>query len=198
MPRKPAAQTVHADEILRAAAYVFHRKGYQGATMADIAAEVNLTAGSLYHHFPSKEILLLAVLDAGLGQITDEVARVVGGDAPAPDKLREIVRVHILSELDNMSIAAAVIFESRAILEMPEVRDQYIQQRDRLEGLYRGVVEAGIASGEFCAVDVGIFIKTLFGALNWVSLWYRTDGRLSGEAIADEIAATFLRALCRS
>jgi hypothetical protein len=64
-----------------------------------------------------------------------------------------------------------------------------------LERLYREVIEAGIAAGDFRPVDVGIFVKTLFGALNWVNVWYREGGRLSGAEIADEIASTFLRAL---
>lgn len=195
MPRKPAEQTVQPDAILKAAAGVFYRKGYHGATMADIAAEVNLTAGSLYHHFPSKEDLLCAVLDRGLTQITHEVRAVVESNAAPAGKLRGIVRVHVLSEIEHSNIAAAVIFEGRALLDVPGVRDQYVRQRDTLEGLYRRVVEDGIATGDFRAVDVGIFVKTLFGALNWVSLWYREDGRLTGPEIADEIAATFLAAL---
>lgn len=195
MARKPADQTVHPDAILHAAATVFHRQGYQGATMADIAAEVNLTAGSLYHHFPSKEDLLMAVLEAGLNQIADEVRAVVASDATPPDKLRAIVSIHILSAIEHVHIATAVIFESRALLEVPGVRERYIQQRDMLERLYRAVIEAGISAGDFRPVDVGIFVKTLFGALNWVNVWYREGGRLSGPEIADEIAATFLHAL---
>ena len=195
MARKPAEQTVSRDAIMRAAATVFHRRGYHGATMADIAAEVDLTAGSLYHHFPSKEDLLIAVLDAGLSQITGDVRVAVERDAAHAATLREIIHIHIRSEIDDVNIAAAVIFEGRALLNVPGVREQYVRQRDTLEALYRRVVEDGITAGDFRAVDVGIFVKTLFGALNWVSLWYRPDGRLSGAAIADEIADTFLAAL---
>jgi AcrR family transcriptional regulator len=195
MPRKPAEQTVHPDEILRAAAQVFYHKGYHGTTMADIAAEVGLTAGSLYHHFPSKQDLLVAVLDAGLQQITADVRAAVQGAGSPTARLRRIVQIHILSEIENATIATAVIFEGRAALDVPETRDHVVRQRDALEALYRGVVEDGIAAGAFRAVDVGVFVKTLFGALNWVSLWYREGGRLSGEAIADAIADTFLAAL---
>ena len=133
MPRKPAGQTVHPDAILKAAASVFYRKGYHGATMADIAAEVNLTAGSLYHHFPSKEELLCAVLDRGLTQITRDVRAVVEGDVPPDEKLRGIVHVHVLSEIEHSNIAAAVIFEGRALLDVPGVLDQYVRQRTGLE-----------------------------------------------------------------
>lgn len=195
MARKPAEQTVHPDAIIQAAAVVFHRQGYHGATMADIAAEVHLTAGSLYHHFPSKQDILIAVLDAGLDQITRDVRAVAAGRADPAAKVRQIVRAHIRSVIDNASIAAAVIFESRALLDDPDVRDRVAARRDQLEALYRGVIEAGVAAGDFAPVDVGIFVKTLFGALNWVSVWYREGGRLTGEQIADEIAGTFLRAL---
>src|SRR5690606_1294325 len=80
-------------------------------------------------------------------------------------------------------------------LDIPGVREQYVRQRDTLEGLYRRVIEEGIAAGDFRQVDVGIIVKTVFGALNWVSLWYREGGRLTGPAIADEIAGTVLAAL---
>ncbi len=195
MARKPAEFTVHPDAIIRAAAAIFQRKGYHGATMADIAAEVNLTAGSLYHHFPSKIDLLAAVLDAGMTQIIAEVRAVVARDAPPADRLRAVIRAHIRSVITHANIATAVIFESRALLDEPDVRAPYVQQRDTLETLYRDVVQAGIDAGDFRAVDVDIFIKTLFGALNWVSVWYRADGRLSSDEIADEIAQTFLAAL---
>jgi AcrR family transcriptional regulator len=195
MARKPAEQTVHPDAIIQAAATVFHRNGYHGATMADIAAEVDLTAGSLYHHFPSKQDLLIAVLDRGLGLITGEVRAVVESDDSPANQLRRIVEAHIRAEVENANIAAAVIFEARALLAVPGVRDRVIEQRDALEGLYRRVIEAGIAAGEFRAVDVGVFVKTMFGALNWVSVWYREGGRLTSDEIAAEIAETFLAAL---
>jgi AcrR family transcriptional regulator len=195
MARKPAEQTVHPDAIISAAAMVFHRQGYHGATMADIAAEVDLTAGSLYHHFPSKQDLLMAVLDRGLGLITDAVRVVVESDAAPAEKLRRIAQAHIRAEIENANIAAAVIFEGRALLAVPGVRDRVVERRDTLEALYRRVVESGIAAGDFRAVDVGIFVKTLFGALNWVSLWYREGGRLTGDEVAAEIADTFLAAL---
>ncbi len=196
MARKPAEQTVHPEAIIEAAATVFRRKGYHGATMAEIAAAVNLTAGSLYHHFPSKQDLLIAVLATGLGRITREVKMAVEAANSSPaETLRRIATIHIRSQIDNANIAAAVIFEGRALLDVPDVREQFVAQRDALEALYRQVIERGIAGGEFRPVDVGIFVKALFGALNWVSVWYRPDGRLSGEEIAREIADVFLAAL---
>ncbi|MEP7292726.1 MAG: TetR/AcrR family transcriptional regulator, partial [Chloroflexota bacterium] len=53
-------------------------------------------------------------------------------------------------------------------------------------------VREGIEHGTFRPLDVPIFVKTLLGAHNWVSVWYKPDGRLSGAEIAQRIADTLL------
>ncbi len=131
-------------------------------------------------------------------QIIAAAQAIVASAAPPAEKLRAIARSHVRSIIAQHNIAVAVIFESRALLEKPDVRAPYVWQRDALERLYRQVVEEGIAAGVFRAVDVGILVKALFGALNWVSVWYRDDGGVSEYEIADEIAETFLAALTKS
>lgn len=202
MARKPADQAVNRIDILSAAADVFRRKGYHGAKMADIAAEVKLTAGSLYHHFPDgKQQILMAVLNDGLEQITENVRAIVNDPALQPDEqLRRIVYEHILGLTQHVSIAAALVFETRTLLndlDNTDARQRYLDARDRFEHYFRQVVESGIAKGMFHPVDVAIFTKTMLGAHNWVGVWYRDGGRLSGEEIAEEMAETFLRALRR-
>ena len=73
MPRKPADQSVSREDILQAAAAVLRRNGYDATTMKDIAAQVNLTAASLYHHFENKDVLRLAVLELGLQYVAREI-----------------------------------------------------------------------------------------------------------------------------
>lgn len=52
------------DRIVHAAMILFARKGYGSTSVADILLEAGLHAGSLYHVFPGKQDVLLAVLDA--------------------------------------------------------------------------------------------------------------------------------------
>ncbi len=196
MPRRPADQTVNRDDILTAAAHIFCERGYHGATMQDISAAVGLTAGSLYHHFKGgKEDLLIAVLESGLDQVTGDLEALGASALPPEEKLRQYIRAHVLSVTRNVAVAALMIFEMRTTLSLPEVPDRYLAQRDHFEGLYRRVIEEGIAVGVFRPVDVGIFARTLLGASNWVSVWYRPEGRLGGEEIATQIADIFLNAL---
>jgi AcrR family transcriptional regulator len=204
LARKPADQSVSRQAILYAAADVLQRGGYDATTMKDIAAEVNLTAASLYHHFKNKDELLLAVLEAGLDVVIDRLDPIVKAEMPCVERLRAMISVHIVTQTENTAVAAAMVFEIRSLLsERPaarvagyhERRQQFFARRDRFEDLYRSVVAEGIEKGVFRPVDVPIFVKAMLGAHNWVSVWYRSSGRLSGQEIADRMADTFLRAL---
>ena len=199
MARKPAAQAVSREEILNAAANVFRHQGYHGAKMTDIAGEVDLTAGSLYHHFPGgKQQILREVLNNGLDMVTTEVRAIVDDDQLAPDeKLRGSIRAHVLALTQNTAVAAALVFETRNILMDGEGRDAYLERRDAFEQLFRQVIVAGIESDIFRQVDVGLFTKALLGAQNWVGVWYREEGRLDGVDIADSMSEIYLRALVK-
>ncbi|MBX3061764.1 MAG: TetR family transcriptional regulator [Anaerolineae bacterium] len=199
MPRKPAELTVQRADILLAAAAVFQERGYQGATMADIAAKVNLTAGSLYHHFPAgKRDLLLAVLNTGIETVLAEVQAILNEKASASDRLRRMIASHVVNVTNNVSFGAAMVFEIRALFDLEDAvedRDRFLRRRAEFEHCFRQVIEEGIASGEFRRVDLSVFVKALLGAHNWISVWYHPQGRLSGAQIADRMADLFLKSL---
>lgn len=209
MARKPADQSVSRDEIILAAAEVLRHHGYESTTMKDIAAQVNLTAASLYHHFTNKHALLLAVLEVGLNQAIRHIEPVVQSSMSSSDKLREMIRLHITSLTDNTAVGAAMVFEVRPLIAMGEnpqadyktqeelrrLRDLFLTRRDYFEELFRTVVHEGITRGEFREVDVPIFVKAMLGAHNWVGVWYRPGGRLDGGEIASRMADTFLLSL---
>jgi AcrR family transcriptional regulator len=213
LARKPADQSVNRDDILLAAADVLQRNGYEATTMKYIAAAVNLTAASLYHHFRNKDALLLAVLEAGLKQVIDRIEPIALSDLPADEKVRQMIQAHILGLTEHTAVGAAMVFEIRSLMgikmplsnakaedkqayeEFAARRDAFFARRDQFEQLFRQVVEEGAVAGTFRAVDVPIFVKTMLGAQNWVGVWYKPQGRLDGQQIADGMADSFLRAL---
>ncbi len=211
MARKPAEQSVSRDDIITAAAEVLRQKGYEATTMKDIAAQVNLTAASLYHHFDNKDALLLAVLEGGLDLVIGQIEPIVHSQRAHADKLSEMIRLHIAGVASNTAVGAAMVFEVRPLLTQARLprgararaayqqrRDSFFARRDYFESLFRDVVQAGIDAGAFYPVDVPIFVKTLLGAQNWVGVWFREGGRLDGDTIARIMAATFLRALVKT
>ena len=113
--RKPADQTVNRDDIIRAAAEVLHQNGYESTTMKNIAAQVNLTAASLYHHFRNKESLLLAVLEGGINRVTEQIEPfAMADDKSNADKLREMIHLHVVGVTEYTAVGAAMVFEMPA------------------------------------------------------------------------------------
>jgi AcrR family transcriptional regulator len=210
LARKPADQSVSREDIIQAAADVLKLKGFEATTMKDIASAVNLTAASLYHHFDNKNALLLAVLEEGMDFAISQIRPIAVSSDSAASKLREMIRVHVLNLTAHTAVGAAMVFEIGALIgikapaisnggkvaeEFLDRRGVFFERRDAFESFFIEVVRAGIVNGEFREVDVPIFVKTMLGANNWVSVWYRPGGRLDGETIADQMADTFLRAL---
>jgi len=207
LARKPADQTVNREDIILAAAEVLHRNGYEATTMKDIGALVNLTAASLYHHFRNKDSLLLAVLEDGLAYAIARLEPIVAADQSNAQKLAAMIKAHVLGVTQHTAVGATMVFEIRSLMRKKptgkmgvdesfmERRNVFFAQRDHFEDLFRQVVQAGIEAGEFYPVDVGIFVKTMLGANNWVGVWYKEGGRLSGETIAALLAETSLKAL---
>jgi TetR/AcrR family transcriptional regulator, cholesterol catabolism regulator len=210
--RKPADQSVSKADILQAAAEVLRQKGYEATTMKDIAAEVDLTAASLYHHFKNKNALMLAVLEGGMAYTLSCIQPIAEADLPAAEKLRQMIDIHVVSLTQHTAVGVAMVFEigaltgvkipgegskisAGALHEFDEWRERFFDRRSAFEDCFRQVVQAGVDSGEFRQVDVPIFVKTVLGANNWVSVWYRPGGRLDGEAIATQMTETFLRSL---
>lgn len=213
MARKPADQSVSPDDIILAAADVLHQNGYEATTMKDIAAQVNLTAASLYHHFKNKDTLLLAVLERGLKQAYQQIEAITKDtEKSVIQKLREMVRWHVLTVTRNPTVSTAMVFEVRSLMSLKTAsldesqnddtdydfltrRDAFFDLRDKFEALFRYTVREGIQNGDFRAVDPAIFAKMMLGANNWVAVWYKDGGRLTGEAIADMVAENFLASL---
>ncbi len=210
MARKPASLSVSRETILLAAADVLRQNGYESTTMKDIAARVNLTAASLYHHFKNKDFLLLEVLRLGLDHAIQQMTPIVASDLPAREKLARMITTHIVEVTNNTAVGAAMVFEIRALMNARTTngqlrpadaahfiaeRDAFFQQRDAFEKLFRNTIREGIERGEFRPVDASIVAKAMLGAQNWVGVWYRETGRLKGEDIAHIMADTFLASL---
>ena len=177
--------------------------------MKDIAAQVNLTAASLYHHFKNKDYLLLTVLEVGLDLTIAKLEHIANSDLSYTEKLSGMIRSHVVSVTSNVAVGAAMVFEIRSLLnvsasgknddkfikEFVARRDQFFARRDYFESLFRGAVHAGIEVGEFRRVDAAIVTRAMLGAHNWVGVWFKAGGRLTGEEVADVMVDTWLAAL---
>jgi AcrR family transcriptional regulator len=183
------------EDILEAAAQVFRQKGYHGASMEDIARAVNLQKPSLYHHVSSKQDILLALLNRALELLLERISVISMQELPADQKLQEMVRSYLRILAENMDLSAVLLFEHRSLERKQHAR--HVPNRDKFEALWRGVLEEGVAAKLFVCEDPALTTRAILGILNWTITWYRPDGPLQIDEIADRYSHLVLNGLCR-
>src|SRR5580700_46030 len=106
-------------EICRTAARVFYDKGYDGASMQDIADAVGLTKAGLYHHVGSKDRLLFEIMNYGMDILDETVVSKVRGIAEPRERLRQIIAGHIDLIVRTRNLEITVILHENRSLEGP-------------------------------------------------------------------------------
>ncbi|MCC8980936.1 TetR/AcrR family transcriptional regulator [Bradyrhizobium acaciae] len=155
--------------LINEAARLFGSKGYENTSMRDIAAAVGILPGSLYHHFPSKEDLFVAVYSFAVAQSLDAVKAAVASRAEPWARLEAACIAHMQGLLDQNRFAA-VLVSHLARDSMPE---QVVPLRDSYEALFKELIaELQLPAG----TDLRFFRLALLGSMNWAITWYRPGG----------------------
>lgn len=179
------------ERIRQEAAALFRSKGFNGTSMADLAAEVGITKSSLYHHFPSKQSLLAEIVELTVNRVSPLVRDVAEDDRPAAERLGNAVVIHTVEAIRDLDALACYSEEGRYL--EPAFMASHVLKRDAYESLFRRIYEEGIASGEFVAQDAGLAVKAILGMCNSVVRWYRPRGGYSPEEIANQFAQFAVR-----
>lgn len=175
------------DSLLDVAVAVFNERGYEAATMEELAGRLGVTKSAIYHHVPSKEELLRLALDRAL----DALFAVLGEDGarggPAIDRLEHVVRgsVRVLAaELPFVTLLLRVRGNT-------EVERAALQRRREFDGVVNGLVRAAEGEGDLRpGLDPAVTSRLLFGTVNSLTEWYRADGGLSAAELADAVVGT--------
>ncbi len=183
------------EDILEAAALVFRQKGFHGASMNDIADAVNLKKASLYHHVSSKQEVLSELLDRALQLLLERISAITVQNISADKKLHLMIREYLLILVENMDLAAVLLFEHRSLERRQQSR--HIPNRDKFESLWKEVLVEGVRTKLFKCDDPGLTTRALLGQLNWTITWYRPDGEKTIEQIADSYSKLLLNGLLK-
>jgi TetR/AcrR family transcriptional regulator, cholesterol catabolism regulator len=170
-------------EILDTAAKVISKVGYANASLEDIAAANKISKSALYHYFRSRDEILFAMHEVLANDFLDHAAEVSESGASATEMLRAAIGKMVRA---NESIPGYVqaFFEHYHDLS-PAFRRKAGARSAEYTRFIEGIVELGIANGEFRPMPVRATALAIFGMCNWVNKWYRPSGELTGAAIAD-------------
>jgi len=172
-------------EILRAAAAVFRRRGYHGASIGQIARALKMAKGNLYYYFRNKEEILYVCHDYSLGVILKELKAVEASTLPPDRQIHRLIVSFVHLFIDVLH-GTAWTLEVEAL--SPVLLHKIIAKRDRIDKGFRRILTAGMRTGVFAERDPKLAAFVIFGAINWIPRWYDPAGRATSHEIAHVFA----------
>lgn len=184
------------ERILSAALQVFAQKGYHATRMEDIVQVAQVSKGGVYHHFPGKQQLFLALMDQFMQLLEARLRRAVETAETDTQRLTAALEegMHLLQRY--RALAKVVLVQASGLGEAFERRR--LQVLDRLAGFIRQELERAQERGLVPSMDAEVVAHAWVGVLyEWAVRWLLT-GQPEPERVLPELRAFFLRSLGRS
>jgi AcrR family transcriptional regulator len=168
------------DAIVDVAVQVFLRRGYDGASLDQVAAAAGITKASIYYHADGKE----ALLARGAGRALDALFAVLEESGTREgreiDRLRHVVRRTVAITVERLPEVALLL----RVRGNTATERWIVERRRRFDRLVAALVGEAQLKGEIRAdIEAGLITRMLFGMLNSITEWYRPGGGLGVEGI---------------
>lgn len=198
MARKPGSKGEDTVASARSAALrLFAEMGYSAASMRRLAAEIGVQPGALYNYWPTKQDLLVDLLDRHMQDLLTSWARraseLARRDADPQAELDAFARFHIGYHLDKPDEVFLSYMELRSL--EPENFRRIEAARRRYERSLSDIIARGVSSKRMIAPDPHVAAMAAIAMLTGVTTWFRSSGRLSPAEVTDLYAGMVLRSV---
>jgi TetR/AcrR family transcriptional regulator, cholesterol catabolism regulator len=180
-------------EVMDAAAKVFARRGYHGASTQDIADVLGIRQASLYYYFDSKEAALEAVCANGVEDYAVRAHSVFRSSKSSSEKVAQLVFHHLAPMAERLDYTVVFLRERRFLPATARKRIRTIEVR--YERIIQRIIEQGIDAGEFRAdLDTRMAALALLGLGNSAALWFGREPGVTLERITQSYVDLLVRA----
>ncbi|MDF3299940.1 TetR/AcrR family transcriptional regulator [Streptomyces tropicalis] len=180
-----------ARRLLVAAVEAFAERGYHATTTRDIAGRAGMSPAALYIHYKTKEELLHRISRIGHEKALEILRVAARREGSATERLADAVSSFVRWHAGGRTTARVVQYELDSL--GPDARAEILALRRRVDAEVRGIVEDGVASGEFDVADVqGTTLAVLSLCID-VARWFNVDGPRTPEEVGELYAGLVLR-----
>jgi AcrR family transcriptional regulator len=179
------------DQIVDAAATVFAQRGYHATSIDDLVEAIGLKRGGLYHYVDSKRDLLLLIHERFIAPLLANAEEVLQRGLAPDETLRLLGRV-LMNDIANYHDQVTVFLHEWRVIEKDPEWVEIRAARRRFEDLVGDVLAQGEQDGLFRFADRRIAVLGFLGMINYSYQWFRPGGRISPDAIADQLMSTYL------
>ena len=184
-----------AQEICLTAAQIFFEKGYNAASLNDIAEELKITKAGLYYYVESKQELLYRIIKMGLDSVKDEVLDPARKIADAEERLKFIIYNHArLSAAGNHAVI--IISHEDNELSFQQREETLTRRREYFDFIRDTLVELQ-KRGRLRDVDLTTATFTILGMIIWLSRWFSPKGKMSVEKVCEDVCEMAMRGVLK-
>ena len=182
------------EEIIQAAAHVFGERGFEAATLRDVAAAMGTDRASLYYYVGSKEELLQEIVREALGRDIATAEQVKRSRASSRDKIGALITAMVNSYAVNYPHMSVYIEDlGRISRQDSEWSIDVITRTKTYESLVHAILDKGQRDGTLRKdLSVELCALSLFGMINWMHRWYRPGVKWSPGEVAHTYTEIFL------
>jgi AcrR family transcriptional regulator len=180
------------EAVLTAAASAFNRHGFSNTSMDEVAEALNVTKPTLYRYFRNKQQILFECHMHAMnhGEEALGLAHATGGTGL--EKFLIFARRYMQGIFGDFG-TCPVLTDVDSLGS--DEKAQVIARRAEISRATAEIIEEGIADGSIAMCDAHLATLYTLGALNWMPLWYREDGRKTAREITEEFLVLFRRTL---
>lgn len=182
------------NNILRSARDTFAAKGFDGASIRDIAQAAGLSLSALYYYFPSKQEALYELVHTAYTWYSEHSRAAIAevGDDPT-EQLTVAVRYLARYRMENVSVSTVLLRDTERLTGENAARVKELQREARL--IMGDIVQSGIDAGTFHVDSAQLVTRAIHSICNSLSLWYRPTGNLTPDVIERDFVQYSLRIL---
>jgi AcrR family transcriptional regulator len=180
-----------ARRLLIAAVEAFAERGYHATTTRDIAGRAGMSPAALYIHYKTKEELLHRISRIGHEKAVEVLRTAARGEGTATERLADAVSSFVRWHAGGRTIARVVQYELDSL--GPDARAEILALRRQCDAEVRGIIEDGVATGEFDVLDVGGTTLAVLSLCVDVARWFNVDGPRTPDEVGALYADLVLR-----
>lgn len=180
------------DDIVKAAAKLFKKKGYSAVTMRDLATELGIKAASLYNHINSKQELLNTIIISIAEEFTNEMNNIKNANTATAQKLTDIVDLHIKIASENSYGMASL---NNDWMHLDDQLEYYLTLRNGYEEDFRNIIREGIKNKEIVNENPDIILFSLLSTLRTIYLWIPKKEALDIKSLSKSLSRILIKGI---
>ena len=181
-PEAAGAPSVRVDQVLETATRLFTERGYDAASIRDLAAALAMRPSSLYHHFPGKQHILFAICFGLQSDFNAAVMPVFHQGKGPVETIQDVIGEHIRFSLARRGEVLVNTRERRSL--PPDLRAQVNRLRRAYRDALVAVIEQGRRQGLFSVEDPKLAARAVFDVVNGMFQWFQARDQADVERIA--------------